>query len=115
MGNFKAKDLISYSPKPQSLIPPPTLPRKLIHYIQSKPQMLILYLFPLTQSKGVCRPRRILNLPPVNPALRQLHDLRLRDTLGGRPHLREEGGPHLFLGLLCEFTEVERDVDRREE
>ena len=95
-----------------SLIPPLKLPRKLI---QRKPQMLILHLFPFTQSKRVRRPRRILNLPPVNPALRQLRDLRLRDTLGGRTHLRDEGGPHLFFRLLCEFAEVERDVDTREE
>ena len=61
------------------------------------------------------RPRCILNLPPINAALRQLRDLRLRDTLGGRPHLRDEGGPYLFLGLLCEFAEVERDVDTRKE
>jgi len=77
--------------------------------------MLVLHLFPLTQSKRVRRPRCVLNLPPINPALRQLRDLRLRDTLGGRPHLRDEGGPHLFLGLLCELAEVERDVDAREE
>jgi len=75
--------------------------------------MLILHLFPLTQSKRARRPHRILNLPPINSALLQLRDLRLRaNTFGGRPHLREEGGPRLF---LCEFAEVERDVDAREE
>jgi hypothetical protein len=64
----------------------------------------------------VRRPRRILNLPPINSALRQLRDLRLRaNTFGGRPHPRDEGGPHLFFGLLCEFAEMERDVDAREE
>jgi hypothetical protein len=108
-------DLTSCSPKPQleSLIPSLKLSRKLIHRIQRKPQMLILHLIPFAESKRVRRPRRILNLPPIDPALRQLRDVRLRDTLGGRPHLRDEGGPYLFLRLLCEFAEVECDVDTR--
>ena len=73
--------------------------------------MVILHLFPLAQNQRVCRPHCILNLPPTNAALRQLCDLRLHDTLGGRPHLRDEGGPYLFLGRLCEFAEVECEVD----
>ena len=77
--------------------------------------MLILHLFPFTESKRVRRPRRILNLPAIDPALRQLRDVRLRNTLGGGPHLRDEGGPYLFFRLLREFVEVKRDVDTREE
>ena len=72
--------------------------------------MLILHLFPLAQS-AVLTAFLICLLLILR--FSNLRDLRLHaNTFGGRPHLREEGGPHLF---LCEFAEVERDVDAREE
>jgi len=67
----------------KSLISLLKLPRELIHRIERKPQMLILNLFPFTECKRMCRPRSILNLPPINTARSQIPDLLLRDTLGG--------------------------------
>ena len=87
-------------PHPESLVPLFELPRKLVHRVQSKPQMLIVHLFSFPNSERMCRPRSILKLALIDTTLRQLLDLLCRDILGRRSHLRNEGGPDLFLGLL---------------
>lgn len=68
--------------------------------------MLVADLLALAERQRVCRARRVLDLAPVDPALREVPDLLRSDTLGGCTHLADERGPDLLLRLRAQLAEV---------
>lgn len=91
------------------------LSRELIQSIQSKPEVLICNFLPFPQSQRMSCPRCVLDLAPIDATLRKIFDLFLRDARRRVPHLLDESLPDLFLGVLREVAEVERNVDARKE
>ena len=61
------------------------------------------------------RPARILDLPAIDIALRELLKQIIRHLLVRDPCLAEERAPDLSLRGRREFVEVQRNVDAREE
>ena len=77
--------------------------------------MLKSHLLPFPHSKRLRRPRRILNLSPINIPLRQRRNLLRRDQSRRSPDLRDKRFPDLYFGFLRKIVEMERHVDTGEE
>ena len=70
---------------------------------------------PTAHRERLSRPARVLDLPPVDLALRELLNERIIDFGLGHAGLGEERAPDLLLRVHGELGEVQGDVNTREE
>ena len=91
------------------------LSHELLHSVERFFEMFVPQFLTTTASQGCRGPTRILDLPPIHIALRQLLDELLGHRTLRNSGLLDECVPYLHLRRDGELIEVQRNVDARQE